>query len=121
MRILTVDTWAWVEYFKGNQALKTYIEENSLITPSIVLGEFTRTLLQKGNSQRETQKCASFIKTKSTIRPLDETNAEKSGVTAFDEKLPFADGVIYSYASAEAPLLTGDPHFKNKKNVEFIE
>ncbi len=121
MRTLTVDSWAWLEYFEGNPKVKTAIEESHLVTPSIVFAEVNKSLMRKQTPEKKKQEYLNFISSKSIVLPLDQITATKAGEASHNEKLPLADAIIYAFTTQDAPLLTGDPHFKNKKNVEYIE
>jgi len=71
--------------------------------------------------KEKSSKILSFIKKRSLILDLDETNAVEAGKIADKEGLYLIDGVIYSYVNENTRLLTGDKHFRNKPYVDFIE
>ncbi|MGQ9468567.1 MAG: PIN domain-containing protein [Nitrososphaerales archaeon] len=119
MRSYIVDTYAWISYFEGRKEFKEAIEENELYTPSIVLAEISRIL--KNIPKEKSTRILEFIKERSLILSLDETNAVKAGETAEREGLYLIDGIIYSYVDEHTHLLTGDKHFKNKPFVDLIE
>jgi len=121
MRSYIVDTYAWVSYFEGKKEFKEAIEENELYTPSIVLAEFSRIFVRKNVPQHKHAKILGFIKKRSLILSLDETNAVKAGEVAEKEGLHLIDGIIYSYVDENFWLLTGDRHFKNKSFVNLVE
>jgi predicted nucleic acid-binding protein len=121
MKSYIVDTYAWISYFEGKKHFKEAIEENELYTPSIVLAEISRILKRKKLPKSVSSKILNFIKERSLILSLDETNAVTAGETAEKERLYLIDGIVYSYADEHIYLLTGDKHFKNKPYVELIE
>lgn len=121
MKNYIVDTYAWIAYFEGIEEFKSAIEENELYTPSIVLAEISRILARKKVSKEKNAKILGFIKKRSLILNLDETNAVEAGERAEKEKLYLIDGIIYSYVTENMRLLTGDKHFRNKSYVDFIE
>ncbi|KPV61715.1 MAG: tRNA(fMet)-specific endonuclease VapC [Candidatus Bathyarchaeota archaeon BA2] len=121
MRSYIVDTYAWVSYFEGKKEFKEAIEENELYTPSIVLAEFSRILVRKRIPQDKRSKTLGFVRKRSLILSLDETNAVKAGEIAEKEGLHLIDGIIYSYVDEDVWLLTGDKHFMNKPFVNLIE
>jgi predicted nucleic acid-binding protein len=45
----------------------------------------------------------------------------KAGFIAEELGLHFSDALIYSFATKERKVVTGDDHFKKFENVEFIE
>jgi len=121
MKSYIVDTYAWISYFEGKEEFKDAIEENELYTPSIVLAEVSRILTRKKVPKRKSEKILNFIKERSLILSLDETNAVQAGEVAEREGLYLIDGIIYSYVDEKLRLLTGDKHFKDKPFVDFIE
>jgi len=121
MKTYIVDTYAWISYFEGKKEFKEAIEENEIYTPAIVLAEISRILKRKKIAKETGSKILEFIKERSIILSLDETNAIKAGEVAEKEGLYLIDGIIYSYVDQDARLLTGDKHFKNKPFVDLIE
>lgn len=121
MKSYIVDTYAWVSYFEGKKEFKRAIEENELYTPSIVLAEFSRILVRKHVPQDKRTKILGFVRKRSLILSLDETNAVEAGEIAEKEGLHLIDGIIYSYVDEDVWLLTGDKHFMNKPFVNLIE
>jgi predicted nucleic acid-binding protein len=121
MKSYIVDTYAWISYFEGKEHFKEAIEENELYTPSIVLAEISRILKRKKVPKSRSTRILNFIKERSLILSLDETNAVVAGETAEKERLYLIDGIVYSYVDEHTHLLTGDKHFKNKPYVNLIE
>jgi len=121
MKTYVVDTYAWISYFEGKKEFKKAIEENEIYTPSIVLAEMSRILKRKKIVKETSSKILEFIKERSIILSLDETNATQAGEVAEKEGLYLIDGIIYSYVDQDTYLLTGDKHFKNKPFVDLIE
>lgn len=121
MKTYIVDTYAWVSYFEGKTEFKALIEENELYTPSIVLAEMSRILARKKLPKEKVAKILGFIRKRSLILSLDETNAVEAGKIAEKEDLYLIDGIIYSYVDENNRLLTGDKHFRNKPYIDFIE
>ncbi len=121
MKNYIVDTYAWISYFEGKKEFKEAIEENLLVTPSIVLAEISRILKRKNVPKEKSTRILEFIKERSLILSLDETNAVEAGETTEKEGLYLIDGIVYSYVNEHTHLLTGDKHFKNKPFVDFIE
>jgi len=121
MKSYIVDAYAWISYFEGKKEFKEEIEENELYTPSIVLAEVSRILKRKKVPKERSTKIIEFIKERSLILSLDETNAVEAGEIAEKEGLYLIDGIVYSYVDERTRLLTGDKHFKNKPLVNLIE
>ena len=121
MKSYIVDTYAWISYLEGKKHFKEAIEENELYTPSIVLAEISKILKRKKVPKSRSTKILNFIKERSLILSLDETNAVVAGEIAEKERLHLIDGIVYSYVDEQNRLLTGDKHFKNKPYVDLIE
>ncbi|MBI5036145.1 PIN domain-containing protein [Candidatus Micrarchaeota archaeon] len=121
MRTYIADSYAWIDYFDNKLAFKQLIEENMLKTPSLAVAEISRILQKRKVSPDFREKALAFIFKHSVILDLDFGQAVKGGKLSEDEKLHLSDAIIYSYASEEEPVLTGDPHFKEKEFVEFVE
>lgn len=118
---LVVDTYAWIEYFAANPAFKDAIEQNTLITPSSVVAEISRSLYRRGFSEKTVEKQLSIVKGMSLIAELDFDHAAAAGRLAEKHKLHFADALVYSFADDDNLLLTGDKHFSSLPNVKYIK
>mgnify|MGYP001046540147 CR=1 FL=1 len=128
-----IDTHAWVEYLLGSKAgakVKKYIEEETCLTPSIVIAELRRWYLREieagRRSDREMRIHFAFLEGATEIVSLDASLALKAGETDFLMKKriknwPLADSIIYATAkSRAAQLVSGDLHFKGLEDVVFI-
>lgn len=118
---LIADTYAWVEYFSGNRNFKEDFDSGHILTPTVVIAELVRIFVRKKFPKPLISEKIDLIVKKSTILELDLEHAKKGGEIAETEKLHFSDALIYSYASEESFLLTGDEHFKGKKFVKFVK
>ncbi len=107
-------------YFQEDACVKDMIETGNLKTPALVVAEITRALVRDKIPEEKIGELVGFIRDRSLILDLDFEHAKKTGGLAQREKLHLADAVVYSYASEEEPVLTGDPHFREKKFVQFI-
>ncbi|MFA5049378.1 MAG: PIN domain-containing protein [Candidatus Micrarchaeia archaeon] len=114
-----IDTYAWIAYFNKKKFQK--IIENEIVeTPTIVVAELARTLFRKKIDQKQIDQLLNFVSKRGLILPLDIELAKKTGQICEKEHLSLVDGIIYSYIdSNNCYLVTGDEHFKNKKNVYF--
>lgn len=121
MTSFIVDTSVWIAYFERNAACKEIIEENLLKTPSVVFAELSRVFARRKISAKEAQEFLDFVEQKSIVLELDLPHAIRGGALAEKERLPFADALIYGYASEESPVVTNDAHFKGKPFVKFVE
>ena len=115
-----MDSWAWMEYIAGNSRLKAKIADANLKTPVLVLSEIERALRRKGISESQCVKILERVCNRSILLFLDSASAIAAGRIAFEQGMHLSDAVVYSFASAECPVLTGDPDFRGKKNVDFL-
>lgn len=120
MRLL--DSFAWIEYFIGSNRgakVKSYVEGiEPLYTPSICLTEIKSKYLRE-NKDPTTR--LEFIIERSFIIPLDTEIALLAAEIKQKYKLHTIDAIIYATAQhKQLTLVTGDSHFKDLPNVEFI-
>ncbi len=114
-----LDSYAWMEYFGGNEKYRDYIEEGTGQTVSVSLTEVVRAFLRKRVERPESY--VKFISSKSIIIPVEKEAAVRAGFLAERTGLHFSDAIIYAHASKNLKLVTGDPHFRGLENVEFVE
>lgn len=125
MSRLVVDSWAWLEFFKGTARgalVKRYLTTASSVnTPATNLYEVLyRTLEDEGTDAAS--KAGVFIENHSHIIAIDKQIASAAVDVRREEKLHAIDALALAAARMlEAKLLTGDPHFRGKKGVLFIE
>jgi|GEM_PF-1255191 predicted nucleic acid-binding protein len=113
------DSYAWLAYFNKNR-FNSIIENEIIETPSIAVAEISRVLWRKKLDKLTVEKFLNFISERGIILNLDFETAKKGGEISENEKLSLADGLIYAYVAGEnCRLITGDEHFKGKKNVIF--
>ena len=124
---LVVDSFAWVEYFRGSPTGKEVDRLLSLhpsATPTIVLAELSDKYAREGISgfARDMDE----VDSRTMILPLDRAIAEESGRVKAEARkripdFPLADGIVYASAKAlGADVLTGDPPFRGWKGVVFL-
>ena len=118
-----VDSWAWIEYFKGSEAgkkAKQIIESGQQILVSTInIGEVYLFLLR--HDQKQADHFIQFMLQTSFIIPLETTTALNAATLKNKLKMGMADAIVL--ASAEdhkADILTGDDDFKNMKNVIYL-
>jgi predicted nucleic acid-binding protein len=128
-----VDTFAWVEYLIGSRrggAVKEYVEGGKAATPTIAILELAKWFHREMEAGRRTieemNRAVEFAKTTTLIVDLDEPMARKAGETDFLMKKkiqnwPVADSIVYATATtANAKVVTGDPHFRSFENAIMI-
>ena len=120
-----IDSWAWIEYFKGSKAgekARKYIEgKGKTIISAINIAEVYRWILRFYN-EKIAQEKIDVMKERCFIIPVDEEIAIMAAKIKHEEKFGLGDAIIYATAKKEnAFVLTGDSDFKDKENVIFIE
>lgn len=121
MKTYIVDTYAWISYFqKADSPFKQPIDENYLATPAIVLSELTRFFAREKIPEPKRNASLEFISSNGLVLPLTAANAIKAGELCGNENLHLVDAIIYSHASEEKKVLTGDKHFIGKKFAEYV-
>jgi len=123
-----LDSFAWVEYFRGTEAGRIVAEELEAVavgTPLVVVAELRDKYVRERvpNWSRD----LSFIKDMSALLPEDELIAIRAGETknrmrsAGRRDFGLIDGIVYETARAvDAILVTGDPHFRGARGVRFV-
>ena len=120
-----IDTWAWVEYFRGSdigRRARPRIENSNNITPTIVLAEMSQKFRQLGRSDLPEK--LSFIRQRSSILPLDEPIALLAGEIRANvpvQGMGLVDCILLAASRLySAKVVTGDPHFRDLAEAEFI-
>ncbi len=114
------DTWAWVEYWKGNDRVRGYIEgPDARITSMITIAELERFY---GTDKERMDHMVSTIRSRSLLVPVDLSIARAAGRVRRGMKVGgIADAIIYATALRHhAKVLTGDPHFRRMPEVVFV-
>lgn len=119
-----IDSWAWVEYFKGSklgEKVKRCIEsDEKAIVSAINIAEVYRWILRFYSEEVAEEKIG-VMKERCFVIPVDEDIAVTSARIKHKEKMGLGDAIIYATAKKEnAVLLTGDSDFKGKENVISI-
>ena len=123
--IVLIDSWAWIEYFKGSKVgekARKYIEgKEKAIISAINIAEVYRWILRFYDEKIAKEKI-NVMKERCFIIPVDEEIAIMAAKIRHKEKLGLGDAIIYATAKKEnAFILTGDDDFRDKENVIFIE
>ena len=118
-----IDSYAWVEYFRGSnegKIAKEYIESKSCATCSISIAE----LSEKYRREKKIFDIDfQFIISKNKIINLDKEIAELAGQINFENKNKIknwgmADSIILATSNLlNAKVVTGDEHFRNLNSV----
>ncbi len=119
-----IDSWAWVEYFRGSEAgemAKEFIEgEEEAVVSTINLAEVYRWILRFYPEEVAEEKVAA-MKQRCTVIEVTERIAIESAKLKHRMKLGLGDAIILATAGeAEARILTGAPDFKDVEGVVFL-
>ena len=118
---LVLDTWAWVEYWKGNTLVRDIIEgPEHKITSMITIAELERF---SGDDRHRMDQMIEKIQLRSRLVPVDLEIARAGGAVRRSMKEGgIADAIIYATALRNhAKVLTGDTHFRTFPEVIFVE
>ncbi|MEM2994658.1 MAG: PIN domain-containing protein [Candidatus Bathyarchaeia archaeon] len=132
--MIVFDSYAWIEYFLGSdygKIVKKYIDNEEVVTPSVVLAEIARKYLREGVAEEDVAKRLSFIATKTSIMQIDvelSVAAAKAYLELFEkakmdklEKPSLTDGIVLATGRIlGAKIVTGDKHFKGFSEVVYI-
>jgi predicted nucleic acid-binding protein len=117
---VVLDTWAWIEYWKGNEEVREIIVgPEDKITSMITIAELER--FYGANTERM-DSMVTKIRARSRLVPVDLAIARTAGSVRRNMKEGgIADAIIYATAlKNRARVVTGDPHFKTMEHVIFV-
>ncbi len=118
-----VDSWAWIDYFKGTSfgiKAKEIIESgDKLLLSTINASEIYHFLLK--NKPAEAERLIRFVLGSSFVIQLNTSIALKAAKIKHNQKVGLADAIVMATAEENnATILTGDEDFKSLKNVIYI-
>lgn len=116
-----LDSWAWIEYFKGSAAgarVRAYVEGgHEIIISTINIAEVGCFLLREERDFILTQ----FMEQTSTVVPLSADIAQKAATLKHEKKMGLADAIVLATAREwGVSVATGDPDFKGEKDVIYL-
>ena len=118
-----VDSSAWVSYFYGESSnARNVIESRDVIfTSALSLFEVKRKMLREKHPMKEIERAMDFIKDRSIIVDVTETQAEMASEVSIEKRLHTIDALIYTGADeVKATLITCDSDFQGLENVKVI-
>ncbi len=128
--VIIFDAHAWFEYTldspKAERVADLLQSASEAITPASVLAELKESMLRQGIRASVLNRILAYIKSRTTIVVIDSTVAELAGEINFAQKRIMKNwGMLDSFVYATAKVrhgrvLTGDPHFKQLKDVIYI-
>ncbi len=122
-----LDTWAWVEYFKGTKKglkVKDLIKESQVYTSAISLAEITKWFYENNG---DIYKAIKQVKENSIIIQLEEDILIESGkiyvkLRKIKNKIGLIDTIIYVTGILhDLDIVTGDKDFEGLVRVEFMQ
>ncbi len=118
-----IDSWAWIEYFKGTgqgQQAAEYIDgDDEIVVSSVNIAEVYRFLL--ANKKEEADRLIQFLKQRSFVIDLTAELAQEAARIKHHKKHGMADAMVLATAQAHHSLVvTGDDDFKKEANVIYI-
>jgi len=117
-----VDSSAWLAYFADEPTADYFapaIEETeAFIVPVVCLYEVFKAILREKGEEEAFQ--AVVAMQQGLLVDLDSNLALEAAALGLQEKLAFADSIVYAVAKRhDAQLWTQDEHFDGKPNVNF--
>ena len=117
-----VDSSAWLAYFAGEKNAGFFseaIEDTELlIVPVICVYEVFKVVLREKGEDEALQVAGAMQQ--GTVVDLDSELALEAAWLGHDEKLAFADSIIYAVAKRhDATVWTQDEHFAGRKDVRY--
>ncbi len=116
------DTYALVDFVRGNKAYRKYFDENEIITTRLNLLELYYWTIKNDSQENAEEYYDSFLK--NTLEIEDETlkKAAQFRLEHKKQNISYIDAIGYKIAlEKNIKFLTGDREFKNMENVEFVK
>lgn len=101
-----VDSSVWLSYFYGgDKRAKNVVESPAVLFTSVLsLFEVKRKMLREKHPSEKIEEAMSFIKERSIILDVSETQAERAAEISVEKRLHTIDALIYTTADAKAVL-----------------
>ncbi len=119
-----IDSWAWIEYFKGSEAgakARKIIEgDEESIVSTINLAEVYQWILRFYGEKTADEKIE-VIKKRCFVVDVDPEIAIASAMIKHDMEFGLGDAIVLATARREnAKVLTGDPDFENLEDAVWL-
>ena len=120
-----VDSWAWIEYFKGTKPGKAvelhFARDEKLVTSAINIAEVFG-FLSRNQGPELADEGLRFMMEAAFIIPIDADIAVSAALAKNEKKFGLADAIVFATAqSHKATILTGDSDFRSVEGVQFLE
>ena len=118
-----IDSWAWIEYFKGSKfgvKARPYIEgKEEVVVSTINVAEVYTFLLRK--KKEEAEELIKFLLKTSFVIPITSEIALEAAKNKVEKKMGMADAIVLATANNQkTKILTGDDDFLNEENIIYI-
>ena len=124
-----VDSWAWIEYFRGSESgakLNDILDDatTEVHTSSITIAEVVSKTAREG---RDPNAAYEMLLSNSQIIKVNEQISKQAGLLHAKMRetrkdFGIADSIVLASAnSLDAKIVTGDAHFKDLKNTVLIK
>ncbi len=119
-----IDSWTWIEYWKGGAYSRRAGEHidgsETAIVSTVNLAETYYWVLKHYGEDTAEQKRITIAR-RCFLIPLDEDIAVNAAKAKRERKVGLADSIIIATGQTEnARIVTGDPDFKGLQNVIYI-
>jgi predicted nucleic acid-binding protein len=119
-----IDSWAWIEYFKGSVPglrVKEFIDTDSEIIVSAINVSEVYHFLLKNRTIQEAEELINFLMKTSFVVQLDAHLALQAARFKYEKKMGLADAIVLATARAHhCSIVTGDSDFKHEKDVLYL-
>ncbi len=119
-----IDSWAWIEYWKGSKSGKiaaTYIDGDEEVFVSTINLTETYVWVARNYDEEIARHKIEAIEKRAYIVPVEKGIALEAARLKLKHKLGIADAVVLATANhIKGNVVTGDPDFKNIDKVTFI-
>ena len=117
-----LDTYAIIEFLRGNELLEQYFNQEGLRTSIFNIAELYYKILSDFGEQKADEKTLPFLSILEEPKPLTIKKAMKFRLANKKKGLSYADCIGYQIAKDNGiKFLTGDKEFEDLPNVEFVK
>lgn len=114
------DSYAVIEYLRGNKNYAKYFEQHEGVLTHMNLIEIHQALLRASSGKDADSAAKAFFPL--VVIPDMQTILEASRLKLKNKRMSYADVTGYVYAKfAGIKFLTGDKEFKGMENTEFVK
>ncbi|MFH1391915.1 MAG: PIN domain-containing protein [Candidatus Diapherotrites archaeon] len=120
--IFFADTYAIIDFLKGNPRYKKYFVQHDFITTKLNLLELYYSALSEESQELADEYYNSFLSKTIEIEDDDFKKAAKFKFKHKKQNISYVDAIGYQIAnSRKIKFLTGDKEFRKMSNVEFVK